>query len=111
MRRQINEYNPGIVISAGPQLEYLYSEDTRGPKLCESFQSSHVDRYEFDGRIWLQTYHPEYLRINRFDWVFAIAQALRIPMASASVAAAKGLATTNSCSGANSFLANGVTRN
>ena len=74
LRLQIKKYNPGIVISAGPQLEYLYSDNERGPSL----RTSYVDRYEFDGRIWLRTCHPGYLGVNRLDWVCAIAQAMGI---------------------------------
>ena len=78
VRLQIEEYDPGIVISTGPQLEYLYQEKDIGSKLSIKFKSSYVDRYCFDGRIWLRTYHPGYLKIDRLDWVRAIAQAMGI---------------------------------
>lgn len=76
VRRQIEKYDPGIVISTGPQLEYLYSEDERGDVSRTNLNSSYVDRYSFDGRIWLRTFHPGYPRVNRLDWVCAIAQAI-----------------------------------
>ena len=78
VRLQIKKYSPSVVISTGPQLEYLYPENERGSKSHIKFRSSYADRYCFDGRIWLRTYHPGYLKIDRRDWVCAIAQAMEI---------------------------------